>query len=126
VPDSILNKAGPLTADERKQIEKHTVAGYEFCARLGFMPAELAVIRSHHERLDGGGYPDGLKENDIPQLVRILSVADVWDALTSARAYREAWTREEALDYLMQNRGTQFDPKLVNRWVELQNQKSKT
>jgi putative nucleotidyltransferase with HDIG domain len=123
VPDSILNKPGQLTPEERRQIEKHTVAGYEFCARLGFMPAELAVIRSHHERLDGSGYPDGLKENEIPQLVRILSVVDVWDALTSARAYREAWGREEALDYLMQNRGTQFDPKLVNRWVELQNKK---
>jgi len=119
VPDEILNKPGPLNKEERKAIEMHTIAGYELCARLGFMPPELAVIRSHHERLDGHGYPDGLSAKDIPMLVRILSVVDVWDALTSARAYRPAWPEEEALNYLTENRGSQFDEKLVDAWVQI-------
>jgi putative nucleotidyltransferase with HDIG domain len=119
VPDTILNKPGPLTNDERKSIEKHTVAGYEMCARMGFMPAELAVIRSHHERPDGKGYPDKLNDGQIPRLVQILSVVDVYDALTSARAYRPAWTEAEALDYLQENRGTQFSPESVDAWIKL-------
>jgi putative nucleotidyltransferase with HDIG domain len=119
VPDSVLNKPGPLNEEERKQIEQHTVAGYELCARLGFMAQELAVIRSHHERLDGKGYPDGMADAEIPRLVRILSVIDVWDALTSARAYRGAWSDEDALEYLKEKRGTQFDPVLVDAWVTL-------
>jgi HD-GYP domain-containing protein (c-di-GMP phosphodiesterase class II) len=119
VPDEILNKPGPLNAEERKAIEQHTVIGYELCARLGFMSPELAVIRSHHERLDGRGYPDGLKAQQIPQLVRIMSVIDVWDALTSARAYRPAWPEAEALNYLTENSGSQFDASLVNTWVNL-------
>lgn len=118
VPDEILNKPGPLTEAERKTIEGHTVAGYELCARLGFMGEELSVIRSHHERLDGGGYPDGLQGEQIPLLARIMAVSDVWDALTSARAYRSAWSGQDALDYMMQNRGTQFEPRLVNLWAE--------
>jgi HD-GYP domain-containing protein (c-di-GMP phosphodiesterase class II) len=119
VPDEILNKPGPLNAEERKAIENHTVAGYELCARLGFMSPELAVIRSHHERLDGRGYPDGLRAEQIPLLVRILSVIDVWDALTSARAYRPAWPEAEALNYLTENSGSQFDADLVNTWIKL-------
>ena len=77
----------------------------------------IPIVRSHHERLDGGGYPDGLKAEQIPLLVRILSVIDVWDALTSARAYRSAWPQEEALKYLRENSGTQFDSELVNTWI---------
>lgn len=119
VPNEILNKPGPLTKDERKAIEYHAVAGYEMCARMGFMAPELAVIRSHHERLDGKGYPDGLSIQQIPLLVRILSVADVYDALTSARAYRPAWSEADALGYLQENRGTQFDPELVDAWVKM-------
>jgi hypothetical protein len=119
VPDEILNKPGPLTADERKAIEKHTVAGYEMCAQLGFMGGELSVIRSHHERVDGQGYPDNLAGDKIPLLARIMAVSDVYDALTSARAYRQAWSQDEAIGYMMQNRGTQFEPRLVNIWVEL-------
>jgi HD-GYP domain-containing protein (c-di-GMP phosphodiesterase class II) len=124
VPDEILNKPGPLSKEERKAIEYHAIAGYELCARLGFMAPELAVIRSHHERLDGKGYPDGLTLEQIPLLVRILSVSDVYDALTSARAYRPAWPEAEALNYLQENRGTQFDPELVDAWVKMRNGKT--
>lgn len=119
VPDKILNKPGPLTKEERKEIEHHTVAGYELCSRLGFMASELDVIRSHHERLDGNGYPDGLAAEKIPMLARLLSVVDVWDALTSSRSYRPAWPEAEAINYLIENRGSQFDPKLVDAWVAL-------
>jgi putative nucleotidyltransferase with HDIG domain len=119
VPDKILNKPGPLNPEERKAIENHTVAGYELCSRLGFMPEELSVIRSHHERMDGSGYPDGLAGEDIPLVARILSVVDVYDALTSARAYRPAWQQSEAIAYLMENRGSQFEPRLVETWIKL-------
>ena len=126
VPGTILNKPGPLTAEERKAIEDHPVIGYDLCARLGFMAPELAVIRSHHERLDGAGYPDGLANGDIPRLARILSVIDVWDALTSARAYRLAWSEAEALAYLQENCGTQFDADLVDTWVNVVKANGKT
>ena len=119
VPDEILNKPGPLNKEERKAIESHAVGGYELCARLGFMPAELGIVRSHHERLDGKGYPDGLTREEIPQLARVLSVIDVWDALTSARAYRTAWPQSEALKYLRENRGSQFEPSYVDAWITL-------
>ncbi|MGH2581415.1 MAG: HD-GYP domain-containing protein, partial [Anaerolineales bacterium] len=123
VPDEILNKPGPLTPVERKQIESHTVAGYELCARLGFMAPELAVIRSHHERIDGLGYPDGIADGQIPLHVQILSVVDVYDALTSARAYRPAWSEAEALNHLKENRGTQFEARLVDAWITLRGEK---
>ena len=119
VPDEILNKPGPLSPEERKQIESHTEAGYELCARLGFMAPELAVIRSHHERIDGKGYPDGIAGGQIPLYVQILSVVDVYDALTTARAYRPAWSEAEALNYLKENRRTQFEARLVDAWVTL-------
>lgn len=119
VPDKILNKPGPLNDEERKAIEQHPVTGYELCARLGFMSPELGVIRSHHERVDGKGYPDGLADGKIPRLARLLSVIDVWDALTSARAYRPAWPQAEALDYLREHKGSQFDPELVDAWVNV-------
>ena len=117
VPDEVLNKPGPLTAEERKVIEKHPVYGFELCSRLGFMSPELSIIRSHHERMDGKGYPDGLSGDRIPRLARLMSVIDVWDALTSARAYRPAWSEEEAVEYLKQNRGSHFDPELVDTWI---------
>jgi len=119
VPDHILNKPGPLTPEERRIIEEHPVTGYEMCSRLGFMPDELAVIRHHHERWDGQGYPDRLRGTEIPLLARILAVADVYDALTSRRAYREPWTHEQAREYVLANAGTQFDPECVAVWARL-------
>lgn len=119
VPDEILNKPGPLTPEERKVIETHVIAGYELCARLGFMTPELGIIRSHHERMDGRGYPDGLTSQQIPPLARVMSVIDVWDALTSSRAYRPAWPEPEAINYLKENRGTQFDAVLVDAWIDI-------
>jgi putative nucleotidyltransferase with HDIG domain len=116
VPDSILNKPGALTPEERSVIERHPVTGYEMCKRLGFMNEELGVIRHHHERWDGEGYPDGLKEEGIPLLARILAVADVYDALTSSRSYRQAWSHEDAMQFLNNQAGIQFDSTCVEAW----------
>ncbi|MCL4258537.1 MAG: HD domain-containing protein [Anaerolineales bacterium] len=119
VSSELLNKVGPLTPAERKAIQAHTLAGYEICARMGFMGDELGIVRWHHERIDGQGYPDGLRAEQIPLLARIMAVSDVFDALTSSRAYRHAWSVDEALSYLQQNSGTQFDPPLVALWAQL-------
>jgi putative nucleotidyltransferase with HDIG domain len=118
VPDIILNKPGKLSKAERLIIQEHAINGYELCTRLGFMKPELEVVRSHHERIDGKGYPDGLSNEDIPTLVRILSVVDVFDALTTERSYRSAWTQEKAFDYLRENRGRQFDSDFVDVWID--------
>ncbi|MEH7379029.1 HD domain-containing phosphohydrolase [Bacillus sp. JJ1533] len=119
VPDAILNKPGRLSNDERFLIEKHPLFGYDMCKNLGFMKEELSIIRSHHEKWDGSGYPDGLKENDIPYFARIVAVVDVYDALTSERSYRKAWTHHEAMKYLKENKGTHFDPQCVDAWEQL-------
>ncbi len=119
VPDAILNKPGPLTAEERRAAEHHAVAGHQLCARLGFLPEELAVVRHHHERWDGTGYPDGLAGGRIPLLARIVAVVDVYDALTSHRSYRPAWPADRARDYIRAHAGTQFDPQVVAAWLRL-------
>jgi putative nucleotidyltransferase with HDIG domain len=119
IPDEILNKPGKLLHDERVLIEQHPVFGYDICRNLGFMKEELSIIRSHHERWDGSGYPDGLKEYEIPFFARIVAVADVYDALTSERSYRKAWTHLEAMKYLKENKGTHFDPQCVDAWEQL-------
>ncbi|EFM10389.1 metal dependent phosphohydrolase [Paenibacillus curdlanolyticus YK9] len=119
VPDAILNKPGRLTALERSIIEEHPTSGFNLCKRIGFMTEELAVIRSHHERWDGTGYPDRLKHDKIPLLARITAVADVYDALTSSRSYRKAMSHQEALAIIEAERGIHFDPACVDAWLLL-------
>jgi len=119
VPDEILNKPGKLTPEERAVIERHPVYGYNLCKQLGFMTEELEIIRSHHERWDGTGYPDRLKGESIPLLARIAAVADVYDALTSLRAYRAAMSHEDAMRIIAQESGRQFDPRCVDAWLAL-------
>jgi putative nucleotidyltransferase with HDIG domain len=119
IPDSILNKPGPLTREERQFIERHPVTGYEMCRDLGFMREELNIIRSHHEKWDGSGYPDRLRGEQIDLLARIVAVADVYDALTSERSYRKAWSHQEAIRFLIEQKGKHFDPQCVDAWVNL-------
>ncbi|KQL45534.1 phosphohydrolase [Brevibacillus choshinensis] len=119
IPDSILNKPGKLSTEERALIEMHTVKGYEMCKNLGFMKDELSIIRSHHEKWDGSGYPDHLQGKNIPLMARIVSVADVYDALTSNRAYRTAWSHQEAIAFLLKNKGSHFDGSCVEAWVRV-------
>lgn len=119
IPDSILNKPGKLTEDEIKLIQEHTLLGYKICLKLEFLQEELEVILHHHERWDGTGYPNRLKGSQIPLLARIAAVADIYDALTSSRSYRNAWSHEKAMAYIGENSGTIFDPLCVQYWIEL-------
>ena len=119
VPGDLLNIPGELTPEQRAVIEKHPQQGYEMCSQLGFMHDELAMIRYHHERLDGSGYPEGQEGNAIPALARILAIVDVYDALTSDRAYRPTWSQADAIKHLQENRGTLFETDWVDTWVEL-------
>ncbi|GLX67400.1 HD-GYP domain-containing protein [Paenibacillus glycanilyticus] len=123
IPDQILNKPGKLTPEERAIIEKHPVTGFNLCRRLGFMQEELAVIRSHHERWDGTGYPDALSGEHIPLLARVTAVADVYDALTSSRSYRAALSHEEAMAIICKERGKHFDPLCVDALVRIAGEK---
>src|SRR5246127_5596907 len=97
VPEHILLKPGPLTAEERKIMEQHTIAGERICAPLRSFRNVLPIIRHHHEKQDGSGYPDGLKGEQVPLTARILQVTDVYDALTTNRPYRKALPVEKAL-----------------------------
>ncbi|MFD2331081.1 HD-GYP domain-containing protein [Cohnella sp. GCM10020058] len=115
-PDAVLNKPGRLTPEERTIIEEHPVRGYEMCRNLGFMEEELGIIRSHHEKWNGEGYPDRLAGEEIPRMARIVAVADVYDALTSNRAYRPAMSHEDAMVILNASKGTHFEPACVEAW----------
>ncbi len=112
VPDSILNKSGVLTDTERRVLETHPILGERIIAPLGFPHIVREVVRHHHERWDGRGYPDGLAGFDIPAPARVFAVADVIDAMTSIRPYRQPVTFEEALDEIKAQSGKQFDPAL--------------
>lgn len=116
IPDSILLKPGKLTESEFEIIKSHTVLGYELLKDSDSENlAEGAVIAyTHHERWDGKGYPRGLAGEDIPLPGRIVSIVDVFDALTSTRSYKAKWTNEDALAYILDQRGRQFDPNLVD------------
>lgn len=109
VPDSILNKPGPLTPEEFAVIRDHPVRGHAIIRDVPSLRAEIGGVRHHHERLDGSGYPDGLVGDQIPLEARIIAVADVYDALTSARPYRPAWSPERALAYLDEQAGVTLD-----------------
>lgn len=120
VPDAILHKNGPLTPEERRVIQSHTTAGYEILQDLHFLPAEtLDLVRYHHERWDGRGYPSGLRGTNIPSTARIFSIIDVYDALTSVRPYKAAWTQEKALQELRANAGQHFDPQYVDAFLRM-------
>ncbi len=119
VPDTILKKPGPLTAEERTEIQKHTVWGHELLVDNQEFEAACQVARSHHERWDGTGYPDGLAGEAIPIAARITAVADVYDALTSERPYKSAWTAREAIDEIRRLRGAHFDPEIVDAFLQL-------
>ncbi|HYN86329.1 MAG TPA: HD domain-containing phosphohydrolase [Pyrinomonadaceae bacterium] len=117
VPDYILNKPGKLTAAEFARMKLHTVAGAQILGRVEFPYPVVPVVRSHHERWDGRGYPDGLRGEEIPLTARILSVVDCFDAVREDRQYRRGMTRDEAINFLMEGSGTQYDPRVVGTFV---------
>lgn len=122
IPDNILLKPGRLTEQEFEVIKKHPIIGSNIIGHLGMWTEEQKIIRHHHERFDGTGYPDGLKGQEIPLLSRILSVADVFDALTTDRAYRQKMPVDVAVKIIRENAGSQFDSDIVNVFLELSNQ----
>jgi diguanylate cyclase (GGDEF)-like protein len=118
VPDEILCKPGRLTAEEFERMKGHSVAGSELVGRIEGLGVIVPWIRHAHESFDGSGYPDGLRGEAIPQASRIMLVADAFDAITSARPYREALSVEHACDELRRNAGTQFDPTCVRALLD--------
>lgn len=119
IQDSILNKPGKLSDEERTIIETHPVKGYEMCRHLGFMKEELDIILHHHEKMDGTGYPNQLSGDHIPFMARVVAVADVYDALTSNRSYRKAWTHEAAMNLMIEQKGIHFDTRCIEAWQRL-------
>ena len=118
VPDHILLKPSPLTESERDVMREHPALGETMLAQLAFLPDQVReLVLSHHERWDGLGYPRGLHGHQIPLLARALSIADVFDALTSARSYKPAWSEHHAAEYLLRGAARQFDPDLVTVFV---------
>ena len=119
MPDTILLKPGRLTEEEFTVIKRHTLIGEAMCHDIPFLPATTReLIRSHHERWDGAGYPDKLAGEAIPLKARMFAIVDVYDALTSERPYKRAWSREEAQTELRQQAGRQFDPDLIAIFLE--------
>ncbi len=120
VPDAILSKPGPLSDDERRILERHAEAGADIIAPLRFAAAVAPIIRAHHERWDGGGYPQELRGEAIPIGARIISVVDAWDAMTTHRPYRQALDDVEATRRLRESSGTQWDERIVETFLRLQ------
>jgi putative two-component system response regulator len=122
IPDAILKKPGPLDADEWVIMKTHSRIGYDILAKseapVFQLAAEIALY--HHERWDGSGYPQGLAGENIPESARIVAIADVFDALSMKRPYKEAWPRERVLATLRESAGSHLDPRLVARFMELQ------
>ncbi len=119
-PDRVLKKPGPLTPQERARMEQHTLAGERILKPSPFFAQASRIARSHHENWDGSGYPDALAGDQIPLESRIVHVADVYDALTHSRVYKSAWSKEEAVEEILRNRGRMFDPQVVDAFHRLE------
>jgi len=110
IPDAVINKPAKLTPEEYDIIKNHSVMGASILSNITEMPSLVTGARWHHERIDGAGYPDGLKDADIPEAARIIAVADAYDAMTSRRSYRDILPQDKVREELVNGRGSQFDP----------------
>ena len=119
VPDQILHKPGALNEDEWEIMRQHPVYAYEMLKSIDYLKPALLIPHYHHERWDGSGYPEGLKGEDIPLEARIFAVVDAYDALTSDRPYRSAWSEEETVKYLREQAGKEFDPAVVRKFLKI-------
>ena len=120
VPEHVLNKPGKLTDDEFNLIKLHVITGQRILSKSKTFNEIEEMVRHHHERYDGKGYPDGLKDNAIPLGAKLISICDVYDALTSNRPYRKAMSHMDAMKLIMDSSGTQFDPELVNAFIAIE------
>jgi putative two-component system response regulator len=119
LPETVLNKPGALTEAETALVREHPVIGERILTPIIRTRVVLTAIRGHHERYDGGGYPDGLAGETVPLLARVIAVADCFDALTSSRAYREPLPRGQALEMIRAGSGTQFDPRIALAFLDM-------
>ena len=119
VPDHVLRKPGALTDDEWTIMREHTTSGERILSREPFFNTARSIARSHHENWNGSGYPDGRKADDIPLAARIVRVADVYDALTTVRPYKPAWSADDAAQHIERESGVLFDPKVVSAFLNL-------
>ncbi|HXD12065.1 MAG TPA: HD domain-containing phosphohydrolase, partial [Anaerolineales bacterium] len=119
VPDRILFKKGPLTEDEWRIMHQHPVYAHDMLRSIDYLRQALDIPYCHHEKWDGTGYPRGLKGEEIPLTARIFAIADVWDAVTSDRPYRQAWPRQQALAHIREGAGKHFDPHVVEVFIEM-------
>ena len=119
VPDSVINKPTKLTEDEYDQIKQHPVMGYEILKNITEMPELGIAAKYHHERYDGKGYPEGLRGEEIPEAVRIISCADAYDAMSSRRSYHDVYAQEYIREEFRKGMGTQFDPKFARIMLEM-------
>ncbi|MFT3896081.1 MAG: PAS domain S-box protein [Anaerolineales bacterium] len=119
IPDDILRKNGPLTEEDKNVVVKHPITAYELLKPIAYLKPALDIPYCHHEKWDGSGYPRALKGEQIPLAARIFAVVDVWDALSSDRPYRSAWSREKVADYLRNESGKHFDPRVVDVFLKM-------
>ncbi len=118
IRDEILRKNGPLNHDERREMAQHPIIGARMVERISYLSACVPIIRHHHERWDGRGYPDGLAGVDIPSGARLLSIADSFDAITTTRSYRQARALESGKAEIIRGAGTMYDPDMVSAFLE--------
>jgi len=120
IPDNILLKPGKLDPEEWEVMKTHTTIGHEILSdsQSKYMHIGAIIALHHHERYDGKGYPSQLKGEEIPLIARVVSVADIYDALVSERPYKKAWSNEDACRYIEQSAGTQLDPRCVQAFFD--------
>jgi putative nucleotidyltransferase with HDIG domain len=117
IPDAIILKSGDLSHEERAEIRRHPLYGYEMLSEIEFLTPALDILLCHHEKWDGQGYPFGLSGEQIPIFARIFAVVDVWDALLSERTYHDPMTEDEALSFILNESGAHFDPAVVEAFI---------
>ena len=124
IPDNILRKPRPLNEEEWTVMKTHTIVGEKILGDKAFYKTAREIARSHHENWDGAGYPDGLEGNAIPLSARIVTVADVFDALTHSRPYKQSWPVEKALIEMRELSGQVFDPEILEVFFKIQDEKT--
>lgn len=123
ISDSILLKPGPLTTEEWGEMCKHPVIGYTMLRAISFLDPSLAIVRHHHERWDGTGYPDGLRGDEIPESARLFAVVDAYDAITADRPYRRGSSHSVAMEIILGDAGSHFDPRIVSAFADMMDER---